>query len=147
MFNIFDENGKDFTLVGFEGNRNNIDRAMDVIGYNIIGKKFKYEEGRNEKFKKSIVTKVDSLEELVGNALPNAAISIIEKVFRIDSILTVRKTKDEKTIGNFTLIFSENQNENDDEMLKLFASQVGLFIDKISFGTKPMSAANSENLV
>ncbi len=140
MFNIFDENGKDFTLVGFEGNTKNIARVMDVIGYNIIGKKFKYEEDRNEKFEKSIVTKVESLKELVGNALPNAAISIIEKAFKIDSILTVRITKDEKTMGNFTLIFSENQNKNDNEMLKLFASQVGLFIDKKSFEQKSLES-------
>src|SRR6056297_2412194 len=130
MFNIFDEKGKDFTLVGFEGNKKNIEKAMNIIGYNIIGKKFKYEEGRNEKFEKSIVTKVESLKALVGNALPKAAIPIIEKVFKIESILTVRITKDEKTIGNFTLLFSNHQNRNDNEMLKLFASQVGLYISK-----------------
>lgn len=130
MFNIFDENGKDFTLAGFVGNKNNIEKAMNIIGYNIIGKKFKYEEGRNERFEKSIVTKIESLKKLVGNALPGTAIPIIEKVFKIDSILIVRITKDDKTIGNFTLIFTENQNKNDNEMLKLFASQVGLFIDK-----------------
>src|SRR6056297_2646449 len=72
MFNIFDENGKDFTLVGFEGNKSNINKAMEIIGYNIIGKKFKYEEGRNERFEKSIVTKIKSLKELVGNALPKS---------------------------------------------------------------------------
>ena len=130
MFNIFDENGKDFTLVGFEGNRNNIEKAMDIIGYDIIGKKFKYEEGRNEKFEKSIVTKVDSLKELVGSALPGSVTSILEKVFKIETILTVIITKDEKTIGNFTLIFNEGQIETSHEMLELFASQVGLFIDK-----------------
>ncbi len=140
MFNIFDENGKDFTLVGFEGNKNNIEKAMDIIGYNIIGKKFKYEEGRNERFEKSIVTKVESLKKLVGSALPAAAMSMIEKVFKIDSILTVRITKDEKTIGNFTLIFTENHNKNDNEMLKLFASQVGLFIDKKSFEQKSLES-------
>src|SRR6056297_2108674 len=100
----FDENGKDFTLVGFEGNKKNIEKAMNIIGYNIIGKKFEYEKGRNEKFEKSIVTKVESLKALVGKALPGAAVSIIEKIFKIDSILTVRISKDEKTIGNFTLI-------------------------------------------
>ena len=130
MFNIFDENAKDFTLVGIEGSGNNIRRAMDIIGYNIVGKKFEYEEGRNERFEKSIVTKVESLIELVGSALPGKVISILESVFQIDHILTVRITKDEKTIGNFTLIFKKNQNRNDDEILKLFASQVGLFIDK-----------------
>lgn len=99
MFNIFDENAKDFTLVGIKGSGNNIRRAMDIIGYNIV-----------------------------GSALPGKVISILESVFQIDHILTVRITKDEKTIGNFTLIFKKNQNRNDDEMLKLFASQVGLFI-------------------
>ena len=130
MFNIFDENGKDFILVGFEGNKNKINKVMDIIGYNIVGKKFKYEEGRNERFEKSIVTRIESLNELVGNALPRSVTLLIEKIFKVDYIKTVRITKDEKTIGNFTLIFSEDENRNDDEMLKLFASQVGLFIDK-----------------
>jgi len=130
MFNIFDENGKDFILVGFEGNKNKINKVMDIIGYNIVGKKFKYEEGRNERFEKSIVTRIESLNELVGNALPRSVTLLIEKIFKVDYIKTVRITKDEKTIGNFTLIYSENENRNDDEMLKLFASQVGLFIDK-----------------
>jgi diguanylate cyclase (GGDEF)-like protein/PAS domain S-box-containing protein/putative nucleotidyltransferase with HDIG domain len=140
MFNIFDENGKDFTLVGFEGNKKNIEKAMDIIGYNLIGKKFKYEEGRNERFEKAIVTKVESLKELVNSALPNKVISILERIFRIDSILTVRITKEDKTIGNFTLIFTENQNETSDEMLKLFASQVGLFLDKMNHEQKSQNA-------
>ena len=142
MFNIFDENGKDFTLVGFEGNKNNIKKVMNTIGNNILGKKFKYEKGRNERFEKSIVTKVGSLKELVGSALPDMTISIIEKIFRIDSILTVRITKDEKTIGNFTLIFHKNQNTNNNEMLKIFASQVGLFIDKKESEQKTLEATN-----
>jgi diguanylate cyclase (GGDEF)-like protein/PAS domain S-box-containing protein/putative nucleotidyltransferase with HDIG domain len=104
---------------------------MDVIGYNIIGKKFDYEEGRNEKFEKSIVTRIESLKELVGSALPDMVTSILEKIFRIDHLSIVRITKEEKTIGNFTLMFQKPQNRNnDEEMLKLFASQVGLFIDK-----------------
>jgi PAS domain S-box-containing protein len=140
MFNIFDENGKDFTLAGFEGNKKNIEKAMDIIGYNLIGKKFKYEEGRNERFEKAIVTKVESLKELVGSALPNTVISILERIFKIDSILTVRITKEDKTIGNFTLIFTENQNETSDEMLKLFASQVGLFLDKMNHEQKSQNA-------
>jgi diguanylate cyclase (GGDEF)-like protein/PAS domain S-box-containing protein/putative nucleotidyltransferase with HDIG domain len=131
MFNIFDENGRDFTLVGFAGNESYIKKAMDVIGYNIIGKKFDYEEGRNEKFEKSIVTRIESLKELVGSALPDMVTSILEKIFRIDHLSIVRITKEEKTIGNFTLMFQKPQNRNnDEEMLKLFASQVGLFIDK-----------------
>src|SRR6056297_2124195 len=130
MLNIFDDNGKDFTLVGFKGNKISINKAMDIIGYNIIGKKFEYEGGRNERFEKSIVTKVTNLKELVGNAFPRSVAILIEKIFKIDYIKTVRIVKDEKTIGNFTLIYSKNENKNDDEMLKLFASQVGLFIDK-----------------
>ncbi|HKL44217.1 MAG TPA: PAS domain-containing protein [Candidatus Absconditabacterales bacterium] len=103
---------------------------MDIIGYNIIGKKFEYEEGRNERFEKSIVTKVTNLKELVGNAFPRSVAILIEKIFKIDYIKTVRIVKDEKTIGNFTLIYSKEENKNDDEMLKLFSSQVGLFISK-----------------
>ncbi len=44
--------------------------------------------------------------------------------------IIVRIAKNKKTIGSFNLIFYKNQNENDDEMLKLFASKVELFIDK-----------------
>src|SRR6056297_1314564 len=137
MLNIFDDNGKDFTLVGFKGNKISINKAMDIIGYNIIGKKFEYEEGRNERFEKSIVTKV---KELVGGILPERTISIIEKVFPVDHILVVRVTKNRETIGSFNLIFYENQNKNDHEMLKLFASQVGLFIDKKNSEQKTLEA-------
>src|SRR6056297_2258347 len=98
MLNIFDDNGKDFTLVSFEGNKISINKAMDIIGYNIIGKKFEYEEGRNERFEKSIVTKVTNLKELVGGILPERTISIIEKVFPVDHILVVRVTKNRETI-------------------------------------------------
>src|SRR6056297_3578978 len=140
MLNIFDDNGKEFTLVGFKGNKISINKAMDIIGYNIIGKKFEYEEGRNERFEKSIVTKVTNLKELVGGILPERTISIIEKVFPVDHILVVRVTKNRETIGSFNLIFYENQNKNDHEMLKLFASQVGLFIDKKNSEQKTLEA-------
>src|SRR6056297_1605384 len=140
MLNIFDDNGKEFTLVGFKGNKISINKAMDIIGYNIIGKKFEYEEGRNERFEKSIVTKVTNLKELVEGILPERTISIIEKVFPVDHILVVRVTKNRETIGSFNLVFYENQNKNDHEMLKLFSSQVGLFIDKKSSEDKTSKA-------
>jgi hypothetical protein len=130
MFNIFDENGKDFTLVGLDGNGEKINKVINILGYNILGKKFMYEEGRNEKFEKSLITKVESLKELVGSILPSKITSIIEKALKLDHLLIVRIAKDEKTIGNFTLLFIEDQNKNDEEMLKLFATQVGLYIDK-----------------
>jgi len=130
IFYIFDENGKDFTLAGFEGNKSKIKKAMDIIGYNIIGKKFEYIESIHKKLEDSIITKIESLKELVGSVLPDMTISIIEKIFPIDHILVVRVTKDGETIGSFNLVFYKNQNKNDNEMLKLFASQLGLFIDK-----------------
>src|SRR6056297_349825 len=95
MFFIFDEDGKDFTLVGFEGNKSKIEKTMDIIGFNIVGKKFKYKEAIHKKLEKSIVTRINTLKELVGNALPDVTISIIEKIFPIDHIMAVRITKGE----------------------------------------------------
>lgn len=136
MFFLFDEKGKDFTLLGFEGDKNNIKKAMDIIGYNIIGNKFDYIEEIHKKLEKSIITKVDSLKELIGIALPNFTVKIIERIFPIDHVLVVRITKDDKTVGSFNLIFSKNKDKNDDKMLKIFASQVGLFIDKKMYEEK-----------
>ena len=136
IFYTFEENEKDFTLVGFDGNKSNIKKVMDIIGYNIVGKKFKYEENRHGRLESSIITKIESLKELVGSALPDIIISIMEKIFPIDYILVVRVTKDEETIGSFNLIFYKNQNKNDNEMLKLFASQIGLFINNKRYEQK-----------
>src|SRR6056297_896883 len=95
IFFIFDEDGKDFTLVGFEGNKSRIEKAMSIIGFNIVGKKFKYKETIHKKLEESIVTRINTLKEMVGNALPDMTISIIEKIFPIDHIMAVRITKGE----------------------------------------------------
>jgi diguanylate cyclase (GGDEF)-like protein/PAS domain S-box-containing protein/putative nucleotidyltransferase with HDIG domain len=130
IFNIFEENGKDFKIVSLEGDKSNLNKVINVIGFKLIGKRFKYDKERNEKFEKNIVTKVKNLKELIGDTLPPKSLKILEKIFPISHILILRITKDDKNIGNFTLFFYEDIGNHDYDMLKLFASQVGLFIDK-----------------
>ena len=48
-FNLFDKNGLDFTTVALSGNKDHIKKAGDILGFKIIGKKWKHDPERAKK--------------------------------------------------------------------------------------------------
>ncbi len=128
VFNLFDEEGRDFTSVALSGISEMKLKTSAFLGYEVINKKWKYDHEREEKIKDQTITKFNSLHDLAGIVIPKSVSSLIEKAFNIGEVYLVKITKNQKSIGDFTLIFQKGASIRNNEIIELFANQIGLYI-------------------
>jgi len=129
-FNIYDENGLDLTTVALSGLKENILKAASFLGFDVINKKWENDPIRTEKMKEKTITRFGSIRELSGSVIPKTVSNLIEKTFNLGSAFIVNIIKNNKSLGDFTLIYSKGETIRNSELVELFANQIGLFIER-----------------
>ena len=133
-FNIFEENGHDFTTVAFEILNGNAQKAINLLGFNLVNKKWDRDIRREELIKDQNITRFNSLHDLTDGIISNAGIKIIEKIFSLGFVYILKISKDDKILGDFTLFFSKGKMLESSKILELFANQIGIYLDKRQIG-------------
>jgi PAS domain S-box-containing protein len=131
-FNLFDENGLDFTTVALSGIKDHIKKAVELLGFKIIGKKWDHDPERAKKINSNIITRYKNLQELTGTVIYKSIVSVIEKTFKIGEVVVVKIMKGDTIVGDFTLLMPKGEFLKNDISVELFAQQVGLFIDRFN---------------
>ena len=129
-FNIYDENGLELTTVALSGLKENILKAAYFLGFDVINKKWENDPKRTEKIKDKTITRFGSIHELSGSVIPKTVANLIEKTFNLGSVFIVNIIKNNKSLGDFTLIYSKGETIRNSELVELFANQIGLFIER-----------------
>jgi PAS domain S-box-containing protein len=128
IFNLFEENSKDFKTVAISGINEHISKASGILGFKIIGKKWQYDPVLAEKIKDQKITRFNKLHDLTGIVLSSKIIMLLEKTFQVGEVVVVKIMKADLPYGNFTLIMPEGQCLKNDLQIEIFANQVGLFL-------------------
>jgi PAS domain S-box-containing protein len=136
-FNVFDDNGRDFTTVAVSGIDGLQNKIKSVLGFDLANKKWQYDPIRESKLNDKISTRFESLSELVGYVFPKKLTALVERVFNVGETWVIQIIKKNKTIGDYTLLFERNNTLKNREIVELYATQVGLYIERL----------NSENLL
>lgn len=129
-FNIFDDNGLDFTTVAVSGVRENLLKFTTMLGYEVVNKKWKYDPNRAPKMEGNMICIFKSLSELIGNVIPKPISTLLEKTFNLGEVAIVKITKNNTALGDFTLVYPKDETLENSELIELFANQVGLFLER-----------------
>lgn len=130
VLNIFDDNGLDFTTVATAGITDNFKGGLSFLGFDILNKHWKHDSSREEKTKNQIITIFEHLYNLTGNVISKKVIQQIEKIFNVCETCVVKVFKEDKSLGDFTLLFSKGDSIKNTKFVELFANEVGLFLDR-----------------
>jgi len=130
VLNIFDENGLDFTTVAFAGIIENIKRAIDLLGFDVVNKHWKHDPRRAEITRPETITRFGHLNELTSDVITKNVISVLERIFGLGEVFIVKVMKEDKTLGDFTLIFNQGETITNTRLVELYAKQVGMFLDR-----------------
>jgi len=125
--NIFDETCGGFTTVAFLGDN----KISEFIGFEIINKHWNYDKNRDILTRDNIITKFNNISELTINIISDRNIYLINKMFNLGEVLVIRITRNNKTIGDFTLIFKNNQVLENYDFIKLYSHQIGMFLNTL----------------
>ena len=107
-----------------------IKKVSSLLGFKLLGKKWDYDQVRAEKTKSSTITHFSSLLELTGDAIPKPVVSLLEKTFNIGEVVFVKILKENKMIGDFTLIMPKNVTLKNDNYVEMYSRQLGLLITR-----------------
>lgn len=129
-FNIFNDNGLDFTTVAVSGIKENLLKFTSIIGYEVINKKWKYDPIRAPRMEEKMISIFKSLSELTSTVIPKPISLLLEKTFNIGEVAIVKITKNNTAVGDFTLVYPKGETLENPELIELFANQVGLFVER-----------------
>lgn len=130
VFNLLSENEKDFTTVGVAGLSKMVEKGARLLGFDLIGKKWPYDPLKDELTKENVITFFDGLHDLSKNTISESVISRLEKTFNLGIVIVAKIIKEEKVLGDFTLIFKRGKSLKNKDLLMLYLPQLGLFVEK-----------------
>ena len=129
-FNLYETNGLDFKTVAMVGFKDVYSRAIQLLGFDVKNKLWKFDPIRDEKIKDRTITRFENMVELNGKVIPKQMSKLLQSTFNLGEIQIVNISKKNKRVGDFTLYFEKNTRLKNDEIVELFAGQVALFVDR-----------------
>lgn len=130
VFNLFEENGREFTTRAISGISGHIEKAARLMGFDIMNHRWAYDPVREEKIKKHSLTTFPEIHQLTGSVLSMPMIKLLERMFGLGEVVVARIEKDHIQSGDFTLIFKTGETLRNKELVQLFCTQLGLYLDR-----------------
>ena len=127
-FNLYDEDGRQFTTVAISGGSETIKKASEMLGFKIEGKKWQHDTVREQKIKTDTVTRFSSLTGLVGNVIPIQIVTILEGSFNVEETVVIKIQKNNTLIGDFTICMAKGTKFSKDNIAKVYTRQLGMII-------------------
>ena len=131
VLNKFEKNGKEFTTMATAGLSENIAKAVKIMGIDLVGKKWDYDARREQLIKDQKITRFSSIRTLAENVFPFSVINLMETTFNLGDLVIVKTTKDDKMVGDFTLIFKKNRQLQNRAIVESFAELTGNTLARI----------------
>ncbi|MGD0756403.1 MAG: PAS domain-containing sensor histidine kinase [Bacteroidales bacterium] len=129
--NIFDDNGLDFSTIALAGINKNIIKGMSILGFDVLNRHWNHDPQRAERTKPQIITRYMHLNELTDDVIPKNVIYLIEKFFNIQETFIIKVVKENKVLGDFTLMFNKGETLINNSLVELYANLTGMFLDRI----------------
>jgi PAS domain S-box-containing protein len=130
VLNLYEENGKDFRTAAAAGMNNLVKKVSEVLGFELTGKKWKQDPARAEKIKNSTIVRFATLQDLSCKVIPKTVMSVVQKTFHPGETIIVNINVGAKTIGDFTIIMPKGVRFEADDLVSVYARQVGLLLQR-----------------
>ncbi len=128
--NIYKKKGDEFSTVAVSGLSKHIRLAIELLGYDIIGKSWPHDPVRAAKIRDNVLTRFGNLSELAGHMVPLGVIHKLESLIDIGEVIVLKIMKGNRLIGDFTFVMPKNNPYLDDHLVSIYARQTGLLLSR-----------------
>ena len=130
VFNLFDENGRDFRTVALSGMSEQFEKITSILGFNLAGKKWPHDPVRALKTRDNLITRFASLWDLAGDVLPKPVKLVLKRLFNPGEAVVAKISTNERVLGDFTIIMPAGENFAADNLVSIYLRQVGLLLQR-----------------
>jgi len=132
VLNVFDDNGMDFCTAALSGSATQIQSALKFLGFDIIGHTWKHDPRRLAKIKDKTITIFHDLRDLTHSVISATLVNTLCSIFNIGETVVVKTTtRDDRMVGDFTLLFSGNNRLQNADLLETYAELTGMLLQRI----------------
>lgn len=89
-FNRFDSGGERFKTVSLAGPAENLQKGLDILGFNPMKKVWDFDENKARQAGKENLTRYESLETLTGEVISQPLIRRIQSLFSLGSVVVIQ---------------------------------------------------------
>lgn len=129
-FNIYDQNEKTFHTVAVSGVQQTFRAAMDLIGYDITGKRWNHDPERLNLIEDRTVTRFSNLRALTRDVLSPGLVEVLESTFRLGEVAIAKITKGNRILGDFTIFMDKDSTLRNEALIEIYTRQIGLVLDR-----------------
>ncbi|MCX7842749.1 MAG: PAS domain S-box protein [Clostridia bacterium] len=130
ILNLYLKDEECFTTVAVTGFKKSIAKASEILGFNVIGQKWKYDPVRDKCFKQSMVCRFNSLSELAARVIKPSLLFMIERIINTGEVYLAPIYEENKIIGDFTIIMDKEKKLADRHLVEIYTRQVGLLLSR-----------------
>ena len=127
-FNRYNEAGTHFSTMAVAGLTRYHDKIRSMLGFELSGKTWPHDPVRHEKIKGQVLTRFESLADLVGDVIPAFIISRIQRLFSLGEVFLMRMMKGEQLIGDFTFVMPKDRPFTERWATEIFSRQIELLL-------------------
>ena len=134
--NLFIKESGHFKTVSIAGGPAFIQQATRLAGFNLLNKEWTINPHIFERFKNKRVILFDQLHEMMDPMISKTVVRLFEKTFNLGKTVMVKIVQEEQVIGDFTLIFTKDGENQKNEPLKhetqavVYADMVAMLLGK-----------------
>ena len=127
---LFSEETQRLTTVSLAGIPSFLQKITQMAGVNPLNKEWDLDPRVVERFREKRVIIFNQLHELMDPILSNSVVRMLEKAFNLGKTVIIKIVQDEKIIGDFILIFSKNQELQNETEAVVYADMVAMLFGK-----------------
>lgn len=130
ILNLYEDDGQTFSSVAVSGVGGFASKASKILGFNVENRKWGDDPIKAEKIAEKTITKFKTLKDLSGDTIPKSLVLIIEKTFNLGVTYVAKIQKKSKMIGDFTLIYEQGKDIENEGLMELYTQLVGMLISR-----------------
>ncbi len=129
--NLFDEDGEGFVTVAIEGNGASVRKAIDLLGFKLIGKRWNPDPARAEQLHASTISHYACMADLNVKSIPKSIVTTLTSMFQIGEVVLVSVMAKGVSLGDFTMVMGKGKPFSNEDIAEIYAHQVGMTILRI----------------
>ena len=131
MINLYDHRDKSFTTVAVTGVDRFENKIKNILGYNLIGRKWVHNDLLIEKIKNERITKFDSLSKITEDLIPDKVFKLLERIFNIGETIVIKLMQNGAMVGDFILVMETGKKFVNESLVELYSKHYSMLITRI----------------
>ena len=128
--NLYGKNSEEYQVRAIAGAKEGIQKALAILGMDINKRKWKNDPKRAAKLGKGTLTRFESVDLVVGSAIPYPLLKTIANTLSLGETVVVKISNQEKMLGELICVMDKSTNLKQEEVLELYAHQLALAIER-----------------